>query len=63
MKPINYKKRNRAIWKFLWVFGLLFLVIFGCGICTLQTGNLGVLALEKKHATYTSIFEKQVSYV
>ncbi|MCV6629608.1 MAG: hypothetical protein OIF50_07085 [Flavobacteriaceae bacterium] len=63
MKPTNLKERKRSIWIFVLIFSMLLGMITLCGYLTLQTGRAGVLALEQKHAAYTSIFEKQVSYV
>lgn len=61
MKSLNYKKRKKAQLQFLFVFLLALLVVFGSSFFTIYTGKKGIEVLEKKHAEYNEVFEKQAS--
>lgn len=62
MKALNQTERKKAGIKFISVFGLLLIVFSLCSFFTIQTGKKGISVLEKRHAGYTKIFEKQAAF-
>ncbi len=61
MKPLNYKKRRASQLRFLLVFLITLTVLFCSSLFAIHTGKKGIDVLEKKHAEYNKIFEKQAS--
>ena len=61
MKPLNYKKRSASQLRFLLVFLITLTVLFCSSLFAIHTGKKGIDVLEKKHAEYNTIFEKQAS--
>lgn len=61
MKPLNHKKRNIFQLQFLFVFLITLTLIFCSSLFAIHTGKKGIDVLEKKHAEYNAIFEKQAS--
>lgn len=61
MKPLNHKKRRASQLRFLLAFSITFTVIFCNGLFAIYAGKEGLHVLEKRHAAYNTIFEKQAS--
>lgn len=61
MKPLNYKKRKTSKLNFILVFSLTLFVLFWSGFFAIYTGKKGIDVLEKKHAEYNRVFEKQAA--
>ncbi|MBE7635045.1 hypothetical protein J2Q11_12170 [Tenacibaculum finnmarkense genomovar finnmarkense] len=59
MKPLNYKKRRASQLRFLLVFSITLTLLFCSSLFAIYTGKKGIDVLEKKHAEYNDIFEKQ----
>ncbi len=59
MKALNKKERKKANVRFIAMFSVTLILIFGCSFFVLQIAHEGVKVLEKKHATYTKIFQNQ----
>ncbi|WP_459211969.1 hypothetical protein [Aquimarina rhabdastrellae] len=61
MKPLNYKERKRSTVQFVIVFVVCLFVVFWSSFVSLYTGKKGIEVLEKKHAEYNEVFEKQAA--
>ncbi len=59
MKALNKKERKKANVRFIAMFSVTLILIFGCSFFVLRIAHEGVKVLEKKHATYTKIFQNQ----
>ncbi|MFL1895021.1 hypothetical protein ACJRPK_04920 [Aquimarina sp. 2-A2] len=62
MKPLNYKKRRASQLRFLFIFLITLTVVFCSSLFAIHTGKKGIDVLEKKHAEYNMVFEKQAAF-
>ena len=59
MKALNQKERKKGRVKFIAMFSLTLLLMFGCSFFVLRIAGEGVMVLEQKHKIYTKAFENQ----
>lgn len=59
MKALNRKQRKKANIKFILIFSATLVLMFVCSFFVLRIAHEGVKVLEKKHSTYTKVFENQ----
>lgn len=59
MKALNRKQRKKANIKFILMFTATFVLMFLCSFFVLRIAHEGVKVVEKKHSSYTKIFQNQ----
>lgn len=59
MKALNRKQRKKANIKFILMFTATFALMFLCSYFVLRIAHEGVKVVEKKHSSYTKIFQNQ----
>ena len=59
MKALNRKQRKKANIKFILMFTATFALMFLCSFFVLRIAHEGVKVVEKKHSSYTKIFQNQ----